>query len=444
MGRKSVKRELFSLCVFVGVNIMADTIQNATDYVDVDGTHYGYVEIDALSYDAITTDDDNVNWAAYNEDGIDGDDAMLAQGANKAMGNGTDSCLTYRVQFAKAGTYTFYFKARSLTKSEYTLPDILNTENPAANDSFFAKWEDGVSIKYNNTYRLAGSTNTYDQATTSYAWYTGSESVLAFDISEEDVSNSTVKTLNIYTRESGFVMDRITLVENGGGLEDNGDWQAEALEDLASYNETVTPAIGMTVAQDGNLLSWTVDAEVGVKEYQIVDAATGEVVEVVVAGNGSYSTTLPEGVEAKLVVIDNAGYAQTFIPDDGNILKVVYDLKEGWNLIAMPGDNADVANLKDVVGDFWAWNGIAYEATDAPKACQGIWVYAPKAVQTVVTTEKSDAEIELNSGWNLMGPKENIKVPDTAHTVYGWNETYQELLEGGTMIQGIGYWVFSL
>ncbi len=211
-------------------------------------------------------------------------------------------------------------------------------------------------------------------------------------------------------------------------------------------NNIFTPAIGLEVVQDGSELSWTVADEIGVKEYQVVDAATGEIIEVVVAGKGSYSTTLSKGVEAKLVVVDNSGYAQTFLPADGNIVKVVYDLKEGWNLIAIPGDNADTTALeKVIVGDMWAWNGAAYETAETPAACQGIWVYAPKAVQTIVTTAKSDAEITLQSGWNLVGPKENIEVPEAAHTVYGWKETYQNIAtEDGILIQGIGYWIFSL
>ncbi len=212
-----------------------------------------------------------------------------------------------------------------------------------------------------------------------------------------------------------------------------------------SISSAITPAIGLEVVQDGTELNWTVDAEIGIKEYQVVDATTGELIEVVTAGKGAYSLTLPEGVDAKLVVVDNSGYTQTFVPADGNEVKVVYDLNKGWNLIALPGDNAGTTALKALtVGGFWGWNGTAYETTSTPAACQGIWVYAPKAVQTIVTAEKSDAEISLQPGWNLVGPKENTQVPEAAHTVYGWNETYEELLKGGTMIQGIGYWIFSL
>ncbi len=206
-----------------------------------------------------------------------------------------------------------------------------------------------------------------------------------------------------------------------------------------------TPAIGLEVVQNGTEVSWTVEDETGVKEYQVVDVATGEVIEVVAAGNRSYSTTLPEGVVAKLVVVDNSGYTQTFVPADGNTVSVVYDLAEGWNLIAMPGDNADTMVLKKAtVGGYWGWNGTAYEVIETPAAGQGFWVYSPKAVQTIVTAEKSGAEIALRAGWNLVGPTENINVPEAAHTVYGWNQKYDQILKEGIMVQGIGYWVFAI
>ncbi len=112
----------------------------------------------------------------------------------------------------------------------------------------------------------------------------------------------------------------------------------------------------------------------------------------------------------------------------------------------MPGENADISALKDViVGGFWGWNGSSYEVVETPETGKAVWVYAPKAVQTVVTADKSDAEITLQPGWSLVGPKENISVPEAAHTVYGWNDTYQNIAaEDGILIQGIGYWIFSL
>ncbi len=243
-----------------------------------------------------------------------------------------------------------------------------------------------------------------------------------------------------------------------GANESGGQLFKGLLDDIKVYNYAMTtqeitdefdttPAIGLEVAQTGIELSWTVEEEIGIKEFQVVNAATEEVLETIVAtGEGSYSTTLAKGVEAKLVVVDNSGYTQTFVPADGNKVKAVYDLSEGWNLIAMIGDNADISALKGVTeGDIWTWDGTAYEKVAAPKACQGLWVYASKPVQAVVTADKSDADISLQSGWSLVGPTENMEIPEEAHTVYGWNDIYQNIAaEDGILIQGIGYWIFSL
>ncbi len=277
-----------------------------------------------------------------------------------------------------------------------------------------------------------------------YSPSTGVAGVAGFDPEAKWYLTASSPMLN--SGDSAAISSYMT--DLNGKLRDT-DPEVDDVVDIGAYEYDsflVTPAIGLEFVQTGSELSWTVEEEVGVKEYQIVDAITGVIIDVVTAdGSGSYSLVLDSDNEVKLVVVDNSGYTQTFVPADGNILKVVYDLKEGWNLIAMPGDNADTDALKDVtVGGMWAWNGIAYETTEAPAACQGVWVYSPKTVQVVVAAEKSDAEISLQPGWNLVGPKENIKVPEAAHAVYSWNETYEELLQGGTMIQGVGYWVFSL
>ncbi len=232
----------------------------------------------------------------------------------------------------------------------------------------------------------------------------------------------------------------------------------ETLDDLSSYNRdaiessedwtgfAVTPAIGLEVTLTDNVLTWSVDYELGIKEYQIVDAITDEVVDVVAASKGAYSVELPEGIDAKLVIVDNSGFTQTFVPSDGNKVNTVYELQEGWNLIAITGDNADISELKEVItGNIWGWNGTEYHAVDNPQACQGIWVFVQKTVQVVVTADKTDATLSLNTGWNLVGPSENILVPAEAQAVYSWNKTYEAILENtDTLLQGVGYWIFSI
>ncbi len=248
-----------------------------------------------------------------------------------------------------------------------------------------------------------------------------------------------------YTIVAPFRHIRMRLWANGGGGWDQ-NLDVISIDNFLLVDSSSTPAHGVEVVQVGTELTWSVEDERDVKEYQVVDAATGEVLEVVMAGKESYSTTIPEGVEAQLVVVDNSGYTQNFIPADGNIITTPYTLTEGWNLITITGENADLSALEvATTGQFWAWNGTAYEAESAPQPTQGVWVYSPKTVQVEVTAEKSDASIELVPGWNLVGPVENCDTPEAANAIYSWNKTYEQIVaESDTLLRGVGYWIFSL
>ncbi len=218
-------------------------------------------------------------------------------------------------------------------------------------------------------------------------------------------------------------------------------------EGSLSLNPNVlTPALGLEFVQEGTNVSWTVTDEIGVKEYHVVDALTGEILDVVTAGEGEYSVQVAEGVQVKLVVVDNSGFKQSFYPENGNVVNVSYELSEGWNLIAMPGANADLSSLTGVIaGDLWGWNGTSYELVTVPTVGNAIWVYAPEAVQTTIKAEKVDFTLTLETGWNMVGPTENIVVPNKAYTIYSWNDIYQQIsVEDGVLLQGVGYWIFSL
>jgi len=208
----------------------------------------------------------------------------------------------------------------------------------------------------------------------------------------------------------------------------------------------VTPVVGLELVQDGTTLTWTLESEIGVIEYQVIDQATGNVIQTVAAtGEKSYSVTLPEGVKAKLVVRDNYG-TQTYLPIDGNMVTTPYDLKKGWNLIAITGDHADLAPLKDAAtGPLWAWNGSTYELATAPVATQAIWVNAKETKTVNVTAEKSTATITLTPGWTLAGPTNNEVIPAKAMSIFSYDETYNTISkEDEVLIRGVGYWIFSL
>ena len=219
-----------------------------------------------------------------------------------------------------------------------------------------------------------------------------------------------------------------------------------AFDDVEFIVETTTPVVGLELVQEGNNLTWTLEAEIGVIKYQVVDAATGKVIETVNAnGSDLYSVTLPEGVKAELVVVDNHG-SQIFFPIDGNIVTTPYELVKGWNLIAITGEHADISKLQTVaIGPLWVWNGSNYEHLTIPIATQGIWIDSSVKKTVHVTAEKSDAKVSLVSGWNMVGPTNNESIPESAMSVFTYDDTYNAISkEDNLLIRGVGYWIFSL
>ncbi len=215
-----------------------------------------------------------------------------------------------------------------------------------------------------------------------------------------------------------------------------------------TVGSVITPAIGLELSLEGTELVWTVEDEVGVKEYRIINAATKEVLEVVLAVDADfYSVEVPEGVEVELVVVDESGFSKPYAPTDGNVKIEIYDLAEGWNLIAITSDDADLETLKDeTVGVLWGWNGFAYEVTETASATDAVWVYSPIAKQVYVSGTKSDTKINLNLGWNMVGPVTETEVPAEAASVFSWGDKIYNTIaeEQGVLIGGKGYWIFSL
>ncbi len=209
-------------------------------------------------------------------------------------------------------------------------------------------------------------------------------------------------------------------------------------------DSAVTPAIGLEVELADNTLTWKVEEERDVKEYQIfVDGKLFDTVTAV--GADSYSLEVP-GEDVVLKVVDNSGHTKPFIPADGNSVTEVYNLKEGWNLIAITSDNADLEALKgETVGVVWGWNNNSYEVVESAEATDAVWVYSSVAKEVSVTGTKSDTTLKLNIGWNMVGPVVTSDVPEEAHTVYSWDSVYDNITEKyNTLEQGKGYWIFSL
>ncbi len=220
----------------------------------------------------------------------------------------------------------------------------------------------------------------------------------------------------------------------------------EIAEATVTFDDTLTPAIGVEVTQTDNLLEWTVEDEINVKEYLVIDA-DGNVVAIVSADNsGKYSVVLDSDEPVSLVVVDNSGHKQTFRPEDGNEQITTYDLKEGWNLIAITSEDANLEELKnETVGVVWGWDDSSYKVVESAEPTDAIWVYSSIEKQVDVKGRKSDKKLSLNIGWNMIGPVENSYIPEGADTVYTWEDVYNIVAgEDKVLIEGVGYWIFSL
>ncbi len=206
-----------------------------------------------------------------------------------------------------------------------------------------------------------------------------------------------------------------------------------------------TPIIGMIVTQENSTLSWALESEVGVREYQIVDQDSDIVIDTVGVEQGSYHYELPEGVNAAVRVVDISGFTQLFLPAENDEVKVTYELSKGWNLIALPGSDADLTEIQNTaVGEFWVWNIDHYEVVENPVVGQAFWVYVKDETKAVVSAVKSESTVKFNPGWNMIGVTENKLIPESAVAVYGWNNFYRDVLkESAIMLQGVGYWLYA-
>ena len=209
----------------------------------------------------------------------------------------------------------------------------------------------------------------------------------------------------------------------------------------------ITPVLGLTVEQNDNILSWRYLSDSLVNEFQIINSDTGEVIATVIPtlGKTSYEYILPDGVRAHLIAKDSYG-EQTFYPEDGNTVRTDYILKKGWNLIAITGNNPDLAELQaSITGPIWGWNGGNYEHTTTIGATQAVWVKCEGLSNVTIRSDKSDQLINLLPGWNLVGPSKNLQKPDTAISVFSYDRIYNQISnETNTLIEGVGYWIFAL
>ncbi|MCK5834622.1 MAG: laminin G domain-containing protein, partial [Lentisphaeria bacterium] len=235
-----------------------------------------------------------------------------------------------------------------------------------------------------------------------------------------------------------------------------------ALGMSVSINDMVlTPVTGLVsdiVVVDGvATVSWSVVTESNVKQYLLEkrgkDGKWHTVSVVNSDGSLNYSLQDPDhapGDEYRITTIDVNGMRQAF-PIGSDALSTAYvTLNTGWNLISFPLNNVDLSDMRDLtVGKYWNWDGSSYqELNDTPKAMEGVWVYSlVNNFPVKVTGVETDQDyLDLTTGWNLKGPRENTYFDDKAITVYTWSNQnqYVKISEAINQItSGHGYWIFN-
>ncbi len=208
--------------------------------------------------------------------------------------------------------------------------------------------------------------------------------------------------------------------------------------------------IGLVSEQTGKLLNWLVQDESDITAYQVINRATGELLHTVTPGDRQYFRSvqnvyyleLSTSETVSIIVVFDDNWEREFQPTDSDNVSHTYQLITGWNLIAFPGSNPDLSQFSGV---YWVWDGSSYIIENDPQVNQGIWYYSETDQTISVTATRNYKDIELNRGWNLIGPVQNIHQPAESLLNYRWDGTmYQQLQVEDKLEKGNGYWLFKL
>lgn len=216
----------------------------------------------------------------------------------------------------------------------------------------------------------------------------------------------------------------------------------ENLNITAIFEAVLTPVLDMVVVQENGVLTWSTAKEMGLSSYRIEFLQKGkwqELTTISADGSSQYQIEIDPALHYRIVAIDETGFEQTFNPVLENVITVTQNLNKGWNLLSMPVENAEIQHL----GKIWLWDGKKY-MQDSPKPLQGFWLYAETAGEISFSGQAvNNSTVELETGWNLFGPAENIIAP-TGLDIFNYEQNYRQILNDFDMlIQGRGYWFHS-
>lgn len=160
----------------------------------------------------------------------------------------------------------------------------------------------------------------------------------------------------------------------------------------------------------------------------------------------------------------NLTQAGTYLLTLSTEMRTRLDLKAGWNLLSLPlsplapEPDTVFGSTTDNPSHCWRWQQGARSAdawvleTQTVQALTGYWVFSQTARSVLVAgTGERQAGIQLQPGWNLIGPYADSTLPPTGTTivgaVWGWDaaaRSYRAVPQPqGLLRRGQGYWVRS-
>ena len=128
------------------------------------------------------------------------------------------------------------------------------------------------------------------------------------------------------------------------------------------------------------------------------------------------------------------------------------ELETGWNSISFP--KKPMLNIEELFGDsvsghIWNWDSREYRKVETIEPQVGYWVFSVKEQSIVITEFKEISfknEMELDTGWNFMGPQDILHEPYNNFInamIWYWHKgKFQELQRpNGYLEIGKGYWI---
>ena len=267
------------------------------------------------------------------------------------------------------------------------------------------------------------------------------------DKTKRDIINVEFGAKGVTYTSGGKVEDaRGTLLRNG--------WE----NDIINHSDTlgdknrqegspvITPEFSLSFFQCGVYLNWEWNDDLTSTRFDIHDSVTKELITSVYSTTEKvYNLTLDHPRDVYLVVVSD-GRFQSYSPQVSSMVTVTYELKKGWNLISIASDCVDLSKLANYAnGKLWTWDGSNYTELIDSQPTDAMWINVLKPVTVHLDGKRSNAEIVLTNGWNMVGPAGNCEIPKEALSTFSFRNNMNTVIDGDNLLQhGNGYWIFSL